>query len=262
MSLRVIEVAQSEIGYLEKASNSQLDNKTANAGSANWTKYARDLDMLGVYNGPKNGFDWCDMFVDWCMIEAYGLDLGQKLLCQPMGGLGAGCTYSAQYYRNKGQFHTTGPQPGDQIFFSRDGGKTSYHTGLVERVDGSHVYTIEGNTSGASGVIANGGGVCRKSYSLGYAQIAGYGRPDYSMIDEEDEDMDKDKFKALWLEMRKDLQDNDANSYSEEAREWAVANGIVQGGSTKEFNGMWGDFLTREQMVTLLYRFAKLMGTA
>lgn len=72
--------------------------------------------------------------------------------------------------------------------------------------------------------------------------------------------MDKEKFKELWREMRKDLQDNDASAYSEEARTWAVENGIVQGGSSGEFNGMWEDVLTREQMVTILFRFAQKFG--
>lgn len=40
----VIAVAIGELGYVEKATNSQLDNKTANPGRANWTKYARDFD--------------------------------------------------------------------------------------------------------------------------------------------------------------------------------------------------------------------------
>lgn len=53
------------------------------------------------------------------------------------------------------------------------------HTGLVYRVDGTYVYTIEGNTSGANGVVANGGGVCKKKYRLTYNRIAGYGRPDW-----------------------------------------------------------------------------------
>ena len=78
----------------------------------------------------------------------------------------------------------------------------------------------------------------------------------------EEEDMDLEKFKELWAEMRKELQDNDAGQYSEEAREWAVQNGIIVGGSDTEFNGMWQDVLTREQMVTVLFRFAKLMGKA
>ena len=76
----------------------------------------------------------------------------------------------------------------------------------------------------------------------------------------EDENMDAAWFKELWNEMRKELQDNDAGEYSKEAREWAVKNGIIAGGSSTEFNGMWQDMLTREQMVTVLYRFAKLMG--
>lgn len=40
----VLAIAAAEIGYHEKKSNSQLDNPTANAGSANYTKYARDFD--------------------------------------------------------------------------------------------------------------------------------------------------------------------------------------------------------------------------
>ncbi|MCM1222676.1 MAG: CHAP domain-containing protein, partial [Lachnospiraceae bacterium] len=64
---KLLATAQAEEGYLEKASNSQLDNPAANAGQNNWTKYARDLDALGrVYNGKKNGYAWCDVFVDWC----------------------------------------------------------------------------------------------------------------------------------------------------------------------------------------------------
>lgn len=35
---KLIEIAKTEIGYLEKSSNSQLDDKTANAGTANYTK--------------------------------------------------------------------------------------------------------------------------------------------------------------------------------------------------------------------------------
>lgn len=80
---------------------------------------------------------------------------------------------------------------------------------------------------------------------------------------EEDDDMDVVRFKELWGEMRKELQDNDAGTYSKEAREWAVANGLIAGNGTTingEPNCMWADILTREQFVTVLYRFAKQMG--
>ena len=39
---KLIQIAKNETGYLEKASNSQLDSKTANAGENNYTKYWRD----------------------------------------------------------------------------------------------------------------------------------------------------------------------------------------------------------------------------
>lgn len=50
---KVLQVASNEVGYLEKASNSNLDSKTANVGDKNYTKYARDIDNLNVYNGKK-----------------------------------------------------------------------------------------------------------------------------------------------------------------------------------------------------------------
>lgn len=81
----------------------------------------------------------------------------------------------------------------------------------------------------------------------------------------EDDDMDKARFKELFSEMRKDLQDNDSGAYSKTAREWALATGLIAGNGTQingEPNCMWQDFLTREQLVTVLYRFAQIMGKA
>ena len=173
---KVIAIAAAEIGYKEKASNTSLDDKTANAGSGNYTKYARDFDQKYPkwYNGKKNGFAWCDMFVDWCFLTAYGYENALRLLCQPEKSAGAGCTYSLRYYKAKGQFHTSGPKPGDQIFFgtSLD---NSTHTGIVEKVTAKMVYTIEGNTSDR---------VARRSYSLTNSRILGYGRPVYDAVAE------------------------------------------------------------------------------
>lgn len=176
----VLKIARAEVGYKEKETASQLDNPTANAGDENFTKYARDLDGVGdFYNGRKQGCSWCDIFVDWCFYKAYGLSKARKLLCQPTKSLGAGCKYSMQYYRNKKQFYSD-PQVGDQIFFSGSGGGAS-HTGLVYKVTNSYVYTVEGNTSTASGVVDNGGCVAEKKYSIKNTRILGYGRPKYDV---------------------------------------------------------------------------------
>ena len=108
---KVIDVALSQVGYHEKASNAELDDFKANSGDGNWTKFARDMDALsGFYNGRKQGFAWCDVFVDWCFVQAYGRAGAQFLLCQPDNSAGAGCSGSAQYFRNKGQFHEKNPQ--------------------------------------------------------------------------------------------------------------------------------------------------------
>lgn len=53
---KLLEIALNEVGYLEKKTNSQLDDKTANAGYNNYTKYARDLYNAGYYNGNKRRF--------------------------------------------------------------------------------------------------------------------------------------------------------------------------------------------------------------
>ena len=174
---KLVAIARAEIGYLEKKSNADLDSKTGNAGSNNYTKYARDLHEAGYYNGNKNGYYWCEVFVDWCHWIASGKDakLAQEVIYQT-GLYGAGCVWSANCYRNAGRFFKD-PKVGDQIYFGTKGDES--HTGIVTKVENGKVYTIEGNTSGASGVIANGGGVCEKSYSIGYAKIVGYGRPNY-----------------------------------------------------------------------------------
>lgn len=83
----------------------------------------------------------------------------------------------------------------------------------------------------------------------------------------EDDDFmaDSKKFEEAWLAYRKTLQDNDAGQYSQEARNWATSIGLIAGNGT-EINGqpncMWGDILTREQFVTVLYRFAQMIGKA
>lgn len=177
---KLLEVAFAQVGYLEKKSNSNLDSMTGNAGYNNYTKFARDLDKLGYfYNGPKNGYAWCDVFVDWCFVTAFGPEEAMKLLNQPKKSYGAGCGYSRDYYKKKGQFYISNPKPGDQIFFWNSSKSGVAHTGIVYDVDSTYVYTVEGNTSSASGVVANGGAVAKKKYKLNYSRLCGYGRPNY-----------------------------------------------------------------------------------
>jgi hypothetical protein len=165
---RLIEIASAEIGYLEKASNSQLDDKIANAGHNNWTKYARDLYNAGYYNGNKNGYAWCDVFVDWCFYILCNKDANkaQEITCQT-GPYGAGCQESRRYYKNKERLFKD-PKPGDQIFLCWNGNDYADHTGIVYKVDSTKVYTIEGNASDKVSLV---------DYYLNSKSILGYGRP-------------------------------------------------------------------------------------
>lgn len=163
---KVISIAKNEIGYLEKKSNSQLDSKTANAGSANYTKYWRDIKPS--YQGEP----WCAAFVSWCFMKAFGQDKAKKLLkhwpyvyCPTLGNL---------FTKN------ANPKVGDIVIFYRNG--TFTHTGIVTAVNGDKFSTIEGNTSGASGIIANGGGVCAKNYLNSQMPGTKFCTPDWSIV--------------------------------------------------------------------------------
>lgn len=53
----MVAVARAEIGYVEKASNAHLEDKKANPGDNNYTKYGAWYNMNGVY--------WCAEFTSW-----------------------------------------------------------------------------------------------------------------------------------------------------------------------------------------------------
>ena len=180
---KLIAIAEGEIGYLEKKSNKDLDSKTANAGSANYTKYNRDMKAWARSAGIND--QWCQNFVDWCFVTAFGLENAKKLLgtftnYTPTGS-NAFKKRDAYIKRGKGK-----PKRGDVIYFYSSSKGRIGHVGIVYKVGSSTVYTIEGNTSGASSLVTNGGGVKKKSYSMSSTYIDGYGSVDYSVLDGSD----------------------------------------------------------------------------
>ena len=168
-SEKVINIATSELGYLEKRSNSNLDSKTANAGSGNYTKYWRDIKP------DYQGQPWCACFVTWCFVQAFGKDKATALLKH----------YPYVYCPTMANLFTlnTNPKIGDIVIFKRNG--TFVHTGIVISVNGDYFQTIEGNTSGGSAIIANGGGVCKKGYYNSKLPGTKFCRPNYDLIKED-----------------------------------------------------------------------------
>ena len=117
------------------------------------------------------GADWCAMFVSYCFDQ-------QGLIPDVLNESYVGCTDEVSKLKARGEFENSNalggsyiPQPGDIIFFTKNGGKTSFHTGIVVRCDGSRVYTVEGNTGGNSWRDST---VTEQDYPLNSNIIYGY----------------------------------------------------------------------------------------
>lgn len=163
------ELMAAQTGYLEKASNYNLDSKTGNAGYNNYTKYARDVNSWG--QPGCQGQAWCAVYQFWINVKIFGL---AKAL-QIMGGGFYNCTSITNHAKKNGTWHST-PKLGALIIF-----RNGAHIGRVTEVTSTQVYTNEGNTSkgGTNNVVANGGCVADKVYTRNYASIDGYVWIDY-----------------------------------------------------------------------------------
>lgn len=210
---KVIAAAEAEVGYHEKASKKDLDSKKGNAGNKNYTKFAEwfDTKAKDFYNGKKDPCAWCDVFYDYLFCECFGEAKAREMLFQPKRSLGAGCKYSAGYYRAAKQFFAA-PAVGDQIFFGTKGAET--HTGLVVKVTDKMVYTIEGNASNE---------VRKKNYQRSNKKISGYGRPKWSVVASADKPAASEK----------PVSDN--SSTAEPTKPTDGTSGANSGGSLKAF---------------------------
>lgn len=209
---------------------------------------------------------WCATFV-----SAVGVKLGLTDIILPE----CGCGRMIALYQKAGRWQESDayvPAPGDIIMYDwqdtgvGDNTGAADHVGIVCGVSGNTITVIEGNKSDAVGY---------RTLQVNGRYIRGYCLPNYASkataattpapATPAATDPELESFKALWYKMRKELQDNDSSAYSEEARKWATEKGLIVGGgklADGSANFMWEDVLTREQMVTLLYRFAQIIGKA
>ncbi len=153
-------LANKEVGYLEKASNSQLDSKTANAGTANYTKY-------GAWYG-SNAVPWCAIFVSWCADQA---NIPTTKI--PKASYVPTMAYFFQdqglYYESASAGGNYTPKKGD-LFFT-----TSYdHIGIVYIVTSSYITVIDGNY---------GDQVSKRNISLTDSSLIGYASPDIAQTE-------------------------------------------------------------------------------
>jgi len=175
-----------------------------------------------------DGYAWCMMFVQWCFAQAGA----QKLLPKKT----ASCGDLMRAAKAAGQWVTKNFRSGDVVIYDFPGGADTDHTGIIESVTASGVVAIEGNTSQA-GSQSNGGMVCRKTRP--YSQIVGAVRPKF----EEEKRMD-----------------NTPSAAHKAGVEWCRKNGILAGDASGDLK--LSQPVTRQQLCTMLLRFAKSIGKA
>ena len=143
----VLKIAAWQLGVLE------------NPAGSNRQKYGEAYGM--------NGQPWCVMFVWWVFREA-GFNLRKT----------ASCTDLSNAYKAAGQWVPSGYKPGDIVMFDFTGKRSkTEHCGIVEKVNGNTLTTIEGNTGTASN--ANGGAVMRRTRDVRF--VTGACRPRYNL---------------------------------------------------------------------------------
>ena len=140
-------------------------------------------DIIDLYNSHKPlaqnykvtyKDDYCDTTVSAAFIKNNAVDL--------IGGTECGVERHIQLFKKKGIWQEDGsvrPAPGWIITFNWDDGTQpndgfADHIGIVEKVEGNIITTIEGNT--------NGGIVARRTLRIANGNIRGYAIPKYGII--------------------------------------------------------------------------------
>jgi hypothetical protein len=147
----IIDLARSQIGYVEVP-----DNKT----------------MYGKWYG-LNGQPWCAMFVSWVFNQA---GEGKRVAASGDKGF-ASCDAGLRWFTRKNKLVPIGQaQASDLVFFQFDNDAQPDHVGIVVKNTGKQLICIEGNTSPDNkGSQSNGGGVYRKKRP--YSVVMAVARP-------------------------------------------------------------------------------------
>ena len=140
-----VNVAKSQIGIKETGTNNVKYNT--------WY-YGR------VVNGTPgtSEYAWCVTFECWCANQV-GILNSLIPKCNNVGVL-------RDWYKARGLYHlktSYTPKAGDLIIF-----KNASHTGIVERVEGSKIWTVEGNSKDK---VSNNTYLRTDSYIQGYCQV-------------------------------------------------------------------------------------------
>ncbi|MDA0638128.1 CHAP domain-containing protein [Nonomuraea sp. MCN248] len=143
---KFIELLESQLGYSEKAG--------AYTKFGNW--YGETIEFDADYTSAP----WCDMFLAWA---------ATKLGYEEWMGQFAWTVAHAKWFKKQDAWGTK-PEPGAFVFFDWGGSDSISridHIGVVTKVEGGRIHTIEGNIDG---------GVAKRK-ERDTSKVVGYGYP-------------------------------------------------------------------------------------
>ncbi|MGW2158765.1 CHAP domain-containing protein [Nonomuraea sp. NPDC001699] len=153
---KYIDLLESQLGYSEKAGA--------------YTKFGDWYGKTVEFDADYSAAPWCDMYLSWA---------AHKLGFQEWIGQFAWTVRHAEWFKAQGAWGKT-PKPGAFVFYDWSGtGKIDNidHVGIVTRVEGDTIFTIEGNIDG---------GVAKRK-ERDTSKVVGYGYPERikARLDEE-----------------------------------------------------------------------------
>ena len=174
--MRVVDTAKK--CYLEHQTNDLLTLPTANVGKGGCTIFA---DMIARHYRWRvyTGLPWCAVFVHAVFLDALGKSKSRELLGKPH----AGTRVLLRRMRRKGFLRDRSytPKSGDLIFLSNDPAGQVGHCGIVDRVAGDTVFSVEGKAVDPSGrfIPQLGGAVSIRDRRLDDPHITYYAQMRY-----------------------------------------------------------------------------------
>jgi CHAP domain-containing protein len=142
---------------------------TFRVGGNNNVKYNTSYHGREVSDPTGIRFAWCVVFIWWVMrkagVPAAVFPKKASVFRAPDGGVRA-------WFKARDRYKTASSKPevGDLVVFKRS------HIGIVERVDATTIFTVEGNA---------GNRVRRRSYRRTNPDIDGYCRPAYELVEDD-----------------------------------------------------------------------------
>ena len=124
-----VNIVKSQLGYHEGYSSSDLSGNSS--GGSNYTEYGRWIGSQGIA--------WCASFVSWCAAQA-GI---------PSSVIPKTCNANYNDFSSLKIYKSSAytPKAGDIVLIGSNNSSSVNHVGVVTGVDGSNIYTAEGNCS-------------------------------------------------------------------------------------------------------------------